>query len=547
MKIHARLALLCALCLLSGCALQPDVPTASSGSLSQQEDTQTQTVIDATSLLSADTGLLNSYLRDSVTMSASSDGGTFDPYSHSSLLATNLIFQSLVRLDNQGNIRYELAKSVEQVDELHYTITLWDGIHDSEGNPLTTSDVVFSIELLQQTGNGSQVNKLDHLEIVDDLVLTWVCTEPFGAGELEKQLSDPKIVTKAAYEAYDFSTHPVGTGSYVLTSYVPESTVVITADEHFWMKDLPSDVRAGLWVYDCQNVREITFIVIPDASTRAIALETGAIDIADALDAEDAERFQESNTETVISLPVLPPATLTFNCSSASPCSEVALRKAICYGLDNEAIISELNCPATVAYGISPRMYDAPEEWQSWRDYYNYDPDQATALLEQSSYDGSELTVLYSNNTANAALAHAMQTQLGALGIRVVLYCFEGSGSPMLTRDETAWDIRIDEPGGSNYIGKILYKYSSMDTIQLLQGKNLMLIEDETLDGLCASAYNVPSEENLAAWDTYFTYEQCYGYAVFCYAEQTACRSNIRPAFGTRYSILPNACTFDPE
>jgi ABC-type transport system substrate-binding protein len=166
MKIHARLALLCALCLLSGCALQPDVPTASSGSLSQQEDTQTQTVIDATSLLSADTGLLDNYLRDSVTMSASSDGGTFDPYSHSSLLATNLIFQSLVRLDNQGNIRYELARSVEQVDELHYTITLWDGIHDSEGNPLTTSDVVFSIELLQQTGNGSQVNKLDHLEIV---------------------------------------------------------------------------------------------------------------------------------------------------------------------------------------------------------------------------------------------------------------------------------------------------------------------------------------------------------------------------------------------
>jgi ABC-type transport system substrate-binding protein len=528
--------------LLTGCGGSAGSSTGANAE--STESGESAAPVAASDAQSSDTGLGDGYLRDKVVMSASSDGGTFDPYSHSSFTASNLIFQCLLRQDTDGNIRYELAKSVEQVDDLHWTITLWDNIHDSEGNPLTASDVVFSIDKLIETGNESQVSKLDHLEIVDDYTLTWVCNEPFGTGDMEKQLSDPKIVTQAAYESHDFTNDPIGTGSYVLTQYVPGSTVVIEADEDFWMKDLPDDVKADLWVYDVQNVREIEFSIIADASTRAIALETGDIDIADSLDGSDAQAFASNDAISVVDVPVDPPAAFIFNCSEQSPLQDLNLRQAVCYALDNQAIIDGLTCPANMVYGISPRMYDAPEEWSTGREYYDYDIEKAKELVEASGYNGEEITLMYSSSVAFDALALMMQSQLGAIGINVNLYCVENSVIHTAMFDDTQWDIRLDTLGGGNYIGKIVYKFTSMDSENNLHGRNIMMIEDEKLDELSEAVYLEKTDENIAEWDEYFTYEKCYAYAVFGYSEQTACRSDVIPAFGIRYAIMPNACTF---
>lgn len=559
MKQRSRiLAMLLALCLafalLGGCGGDNPSSESSETKAPVQEENKP---IEVETMEGAETGLLDHYLRDTLTMSASSDGGTFDPYSHSSFTAANLIFQTLIRQDTDGNIRYELAKSVEKVDNLHYTITLWDNIHDSEGNHLTASDVVFSIDKLIETGNESQVSKLDHLEIVNDYTLTWVCKEPFAQGDLEKQLSDPKIVTQAAYESHDFVSDPIGTGPYVLTQYIPGSTVVIEADENFWMKELPEDIKAGLWVYSVQNVRQITFSIIADAATRAIALETGEIDIADSLDGSDATAFAARDELTTINKPVDPPAAFIFNCSDQSPFADVNLRKAVCYGIDNNAVLDGVTCPAYVVYGISPRMYDAPDEWTSGRTYYDYDPEQAKALVDASDYSGETITLMYSSSVANDGLALQMQSQLMALGFKVELYCVENSVVRTAMYDDTAWDIRIDTMGGGNYLSKIIYKFSSMDSERNLHGRNIMMVEDPTLDELCiavsqaaagepdAADPSALTAESVAAWDEYFTYEQCYAYAVFCYYEQTACQAGIVPAFGSRFAIMPNACTFE--
>jgi hypothetical protein len=110
--------------------------------------------------------------------------------------------------------------------------------------------------------------------------------------------------------------------------------------------------------------------------------------------------------------------------------------------------------------------------------------------------------------------------------------------------DDTQWDIRLDTLGGGNYIGKIVYKFTSMDSENNLHGRNIMMIEDEKLDELSEAVYLEKTDENIAEWDEYFTYEKCYAYAVFGYSEQTACRSDVIPAFGIRYAIMPNACTF---
>lgn len=508
------------------------------------QEEQTDAILEAEDVTGSETGLLDHFLADSVVMSASSDGGTFDPHAHSSFTATNLIFQSLLKQDTEGNVRLEMAKNVEQIDDLTWEITIWDNIHDSDGNHITSSDIVFSINRLIETGNESQVGKLDHIEIVDDYTVRWICRSKFALGEMEKQMSDPKIFSEKACNEHDFTTDPVGTGAYYLKKYVPGNSVVIEADENYWMKDLDAETKAGLWTYSVQNVREITFLIVPDEASRAIALETGTIDIADSLNSADASELASKPGFTSINKPSDPPAAFIFNCSDESPFADVNLRKAVCLALDNEAIIAGLNCPAFPVYGISPRMYDAPDSWLDGREYYDFDQAKAEELISQSSYDGSEITLMYSSSTANDGLAIMMQSQLKKAGINVKLYCVENSVINVAMFDPTQWDIRIDSLGGSNYFGKIAYRFSSMDSYNNLHGLNIMLIKDKTLDKLCQAVYDDGSEENINAWDDYFTYEQCYAYAVFGYAEQTACKEGITPGFGMRYAILPNSCSF---
>ena len=546
------LALLCAMVMLiaafAGCGNTPaDSASAAGGDVSTTTQPQ-----EAENVAAADEGLGSEYLRDRIIMSQSSDGGTFNPYAHSNFTATTLIFQTLIRQDLNGDIRYEMAKSVDKVDDLNYTIVIWDNIYDSEGNHITASDVVFSIDTLITAGNESQVSKLDHLEIVDDYTLTWVCKEPFGIGDLEKQMSDPCIVSQAAYESHDFSVDPIGSGPYVLTEYVPGSSVTVVANEDFWMKDLPDDIKANLWTYSAQNVREIYFPIIPDAATRAIALETGEIDIADALDGSDAAAFAQRDEMNAINAPVDPPAAFIFNCSDESPLADVNLRMAICYALDNQAIVDGANFPANRVWGISPRMYDAPESWRTGKnadgsdlDYYDYDPELAREYLEKSNYNGEELVLMYTSSAAADHLALTMQSQLRDYGINIKLYCVEQSVIMTARPDPTAWDMRIDEMGGGNYFGKIAYKWTSMDSINTLHGLTLLMVEDQKLDELSDAVYSGATPENIEEWNQYFTYEKCYAYAVFGYSNQTACRAGITPGFGKRYAILPNACTFE--
>ena len=65
-----------------------------------------------------------------------------------------------------------LAKSCEKVDELTYKVTLFDYIHDSKGNTITSEDIVFSYQMCYEKGGDTRINSyLDHIEVVDDYTM----------------------------------------------------------------------------------------------------------------------------------------------------------------------------------------------------------------------------------------------------------------------------------------------------------------------------------------------------------------------------------------
>ncbi len=537
-----------ALGLLAGCGSSSGSSGSDSDSNSVNSTTSSADVAPGLQIYTGD-----EYLADKIVVGSSGAGTSLAPQGKpvwGSIAVRDMIFQKLLRIGTDTVIHLELLKDLEEIDELTYKLTLWDCIYDTEGNHLTSSDVVYSFECYKDTGNIGGISRLDYFEIVDDYTLLWHCNEPFSIGELGRQMSNVTIFTQAAMEASPdgMTTTPVGTGPYKLESFSPGTSCVMEVDENFWMRNLPEDVREGLWVYDYQNVKEVEFQVISDASSRAIALEMGTIVTADTISQIDMESFEDNPDITPVIIKQQPCIPVIFNCSEDSPCQDVNLRKAICYAINGAAIVEGIGSGTFEVFGFQPNLYDSPAEWLTGRDYYNYSVEEAEKYLAQSSYNGEELVLLYCGSTAASygATAIMLQSQLREVGINVTLLQVESAVNEVLRFQGDQWDMRMDIFGGGDYCVQT-YKNFYSTTYTALDGKNIFLVEDPTLDELY-DAWDADPEnvDCLTAYDDYFTYEMCYGYGVIGYSLLTAARSDVNVVLGDRGTYLvANAFTFN--
>jgi ABC-type transport system substrate-binding protein len=553
MKMKKALTTVLSLCviltLFAGCGGNAEAPPADTP---PPEDPQT-----AEPAPPAETGGLvirDEYLAEKVTIGVSGGGDSLTPWGRAvfgQAEARNIIIQKLLRADSSGNIYYELAKDVEKVDELTYKITLWDCIYDSEGNPFTAGDVLFSMEQYLGTGNTGFVNKLDHLEAIDDYTVLWHCTRPFAIGEFATQMANANMVTQVSFDASsdEMTVNPVGTGAYKVKEFTPGSVLVLEADENFWMKKLPEDIRTGLWIYNHQNVREIEYHVIRDASARAIALETGSVDIIDNISDVDLEAYAQNPNIVPVYTLNRPPIPILFNCSDASPFADINMRKAVCFAIDNAAIAAGIGAHAYRVFGFQPNLIDAPDSWLSGREYYDYSEAKAKEYLEKAGYNNEALTLMFvpeSTGVSKEEVAVMLQSQLRKLGINVVLKSVDQAVNAVDRFDENGWDMRMDEFGGGFYMVNVMKSFTSESYMTDLKGKNIMLVADARLDALFTDMENDPNEATIDAYDDYFTYEMCYAYGVIGAHLRTASRANVHVALGDRGSMLvPSGFTFD--
>jgi ABC-type transport system substrate-binding protein len=295
-------------------------------------------------------------------------------------------------------------------------------------------------------------------------------------------------------------------------------------NEDWWMKDL--DVENPMMV---QNAKTIKYEIIQDASSRAIALEMGEVDMVDSMDAADVENLSTSSEISTVDLPQRPPVAFTLNANEQSVMSDVRIRQAVLYALDNDAIAEAMGIPAQAVFGLQPNMVDAPESWTTGegRSYYDYDVDKAKELLDEAGYNGQTVTLLYISSTVNDTAAIMMQSELKEVGIDVELLCVDQTAAFDLKYDPTAWDLRLDTMGGGAYLSQTVKSWWYGDVADLVpegSGWNTSLIADTTLDGLYEALVADSSEANIEAWDEYFN-EQAYAYAICSYSNQTACNS----------------------
>jgi peptide/nickel transport system substrate-binding protein len=335
-----------------------------------------------------------------------------------------LIQSTLVNTTADMGFVNDLATGYEtSADGLTWTFTLRSDVKFSDGQPLTATDVAFTLNGIKAAeGSETDLSMLDAATATDDVTVQIKLTRPYNA--LLYTLAVIGIVPEHAYGP-DYGENPIGSGRYILTQWDKGQQVILEANP-------------GYYGAKPQIERVVIVFMSEDASLAAV--RSGQVDVA-----QTSQVFSDQTltgyslfaAKTVdsrgISLPTLPPGDKRIADGQAYPAgnavtSDIAIRRALNYATDRQLAASNaLNGYATAAYSVCGGM-----PWANAELDFETDVEKARQLLDEAGWlpgadgvrskDGqrAELTLYYNAaDSARQALANEFANQVFAAGIEV--------------------------------------------------------------------------------------------------------------------------------
>ncbi|WP_414447163.1 ABC transporter substrate-binding protein [Burkholderia sp. 22PA0099] len=190
------------------------------------------------------------------------------------LVASSKVIEGLLAYDFDLHPRPQLATAWNvSPDGLKYTFTLRRNVKWHDGQPFTSADVAFSIELLKSIHPRGKSTFANVVRVSTPDPLTAVIDLSKPAPYLIKALSagESPIVPKHLYASGDPLTNPhnnapIGTGPFRFKSWTRGANIVYERNPDYWDAGKP-------------YIDSLVFKVIPDAAARSAAFETGSLDL----------------------------------------------------------------------------------------------------------------------------------------------------------------------------------------------------------------------------------------------------------------------------
>ena len=307
-------------------------------------------------------------------------------------------------------VRGQLAESYEiSPDGLTFTFNIRKGVnwHDKapmNGRELVAEDIVQSFHRFAGLGDfaeagaspfNSNISKLSFESITapDKYTVVFKLSSPsFDAFEdiysesQEAGFIYPPEVIQEHGDAQDWRTL-VGTGPYMLTSKVVDSSETWEKNPNYW--DYDEKFPQNRLPY----IDEIKGIHIAEVTTQLAALRTGKIDRLQIQTLDQKNAIEKTNPELEYSTMMILPWTFAMEVRKP-PFDDVRVRTAMQLALDLDTMNNMLlgGLGDTTPHGIfgtGDPAYSTPfEEWpQEIKDNYDYDPERAEALLDAAGYE----------------------------------------------------------------------------------------------------------------------------------------------------------------
>jgi peptide/nickel transport system substrate-binding protein len=332
-----------------------------------------------------------------------------------------LIFEGLVRRQDDFTLAPRLAESWQIPDPLTYVFHLRRDVRFHDGHPLTSADVKWTLDSLLtgkvRSAKTSAYRYVATIEAPDAQTLVLHLKEPYAA--LLWNLSDGAfgVVEQGTGQApaAGSAALPVGTGPFRDQSEQPDREVVLVRNDDYWGE------RA--------HIARIRFKVVPDATTRALELRKGSADAEiNALPADMLPVLERQPNLVLERSPGTAYQYLAMNLRDPI-LRDVRVRRAVARAINRAPIIESLwHGMARPANSVLP-----PQHWAYFAaaKSYDYDPAAAEHLLDEAGYpaqaDGVRfhLAMKTSTDETTRLLSAVLQQQLRAVGIALDIRSYE--------------------------------------------------------------------------------------------------------------------------
>lgn len=347
-----------------------------------------------------------------------------------------LLFSGLIRFDERGLPQADLAESwASTPDGTIYNFAIRQNAIWHDGTPVTSDDVLFTIEMMKSTGSLYPQDIKDlwgRIEVtkLNDKNLKFTLPEPFVPfldyltfGVLPKHLLGSVAPDQLA--SADFNIRPVGTGPYKFERLIVENGQIVGV-----VLTLFTDFYRGTGY-----IEQVVFRYYPTSAAALEAYQQGDVFsvsrvTADALPGALAETNLNLYTSR---LPQMGFVFFNLKDPQTPFLQNANVRQALMLGLNRQFLINNfLQGQAIPA--------DGPILPNSWAHYdgitkFDYDPDTAISLLKKEGYvipaGGGDVrakdniplafTLVHPDDALHTQIAQAIQTQWAQIGVRVDL------------------------------------------------------------------------------------------------------------------------------
>jgi len=388
------------------------------------------TILAVLGLTSAAPALAQKYSpQETIVYSHLSNVGPLNPhmYSPNQMFGQAMVYDSLVKLNHDGSLGPSLAESwTISEDGRVYTFKLRPDVVFSDGQPFNAEAAVKNFAAIM--GNRARhlwlglAGKIEGFEATGPYEFTLTLSSAYYPTLDDLSMTRPfRMLSPAAFpDDGDTSKGikaPVGTGPWKLTEVALGRYDLFERNEKYWGEK--------------PGAAKVLVKVIPDPVSRALAFETGEIDLIYGMGQINFDTFDRlRKTKGVGAAISSPMGTMALALNSASgPTSELAVRRAIQHLTNKKALVKGVTLdtqPLAETLFYPKRPYCdlglAP---------YAFDVAKAGELLDQAGWilpagkkirekNGAPLVVdlcFVGNDAAHKAIAEVLQAQGLAAGV----------------------------------------------------------------------------------------------------------------------------------
>lgn len=267
---------------------------------------------------------------------------------------TKQIYESLLDFEKESfELKPGLAHDWDVSDDgLSYTFYLEEGVTFHDGTDFNAEAVKTNFERWSDPEHeyaftdegysysmygtmfggfkGDEGHVIEEINVNGDYEIEFVLKQPLGFFLQNMAMSYFAITSPAALEEHGpaINEKPVGTGPFEFESWTRDESIVLEKNENYWKEGLP-------------KLDRVIFEVIPDNSSRLIALNSGEVDIMDGLNPDDADIVESEDGVELLTRAENNFGYLGFN-NEVEPLDDKLVRQAINHAVDRQAIADAL-------------------------------------------------------------------------------------------------------------------------------------------------------------------------------------------------------------